>query len=182
MAKILLADDMIDLLESEQELLEETGLGYDVKSAQTAEQTLDMLSRETFDLVILDVMIPRRGGLETLREIVAKYKVPVIIYSAYLNRVPGDILLKEGAKLVMTKPAPIDFFLNSIKSVLQPESKSTFVIVDGYKIKEIQNDTLTGMIQTALANAEGSMNSVAKTLELSEECLQFLIKKLKLNL
>ncbi|OGW78711.1 MAG: hypothetical protein A2Z83_08820 [Omnitrophica bacterium GWA2_52_8] len=180
--KILLADDLVDMLDSEQDLLEECGLGYEVHTASTAEDTLEILEKNNFDLVILDVMIPQKGGLATLREIRHRFNVPVIIYSAYLEKVTPRVLLKEGAAAVLSKPAPVDLFLNTVKSVLEPESTTTLVISDGYHLKEVNNQDLTRHLRELLRKGQLGADLASGNLRMSEEFLQFLLKKFNLAL
>ena len=82
MKRILVADDemSIRLLYSE-ELKEE---GYDVITAANGKEALEIVSREPFDLVILDIKMPEMSGIEVLRQIKEKFpNLPVLLSSAY---------------------------------------------------------------------------------------------------
>ena len=65
--RILWADDQIEELRSHILFLE--GKGFDVTGASNGDDALDLLRRESFDAVLLDEMMPGRGGLETLEGI-----------------------------------------------------------------------------------------------------------------
>lgn len=65
--KILWVDDEIDMLRSHQIFLEEKG--YIVRGVSSGSEAIEVLARESFDLVLLDETMPGKSGLETLQEI-----------------------------------------------------------------------------------------------------------------
>ena len=65
--RILWADDQIDELRGQILFLE--GKGYQVVGVSNGDDALDLLGRESFDAVLLDEMMPGKGGLETLEGI-----------------------------------------------------------------------------------------------------------------
>jgi two-component system, response regulator, stage 0 sporulation protein F len=82
MKKILVADDemSIRLLYSE-ELREE---GYEVFTASNGKEALEVVDKESLDLIILDIKMPEMSGIEVLRQIKEKYpNLPVLLSSAY---------------------------------------------------------------------------------------------------
>lgn len=182
MTKILLVDDMIELLEEEMELLEESGFGYQVKSTPSPEQALRWLETERFDLIVLDIRMPKIDGFEILREVKNKYHTPVIIYSAYVDEEMRRRLDELGADIILTKPAPPDLFLHSVLMVLEPQAKTSFVMVDGFKVERIQNSVLERRLQEALARiqGQGNLHHAAVSLNMSDEYLSLLLKKFRL--
>ena len=62
---------------------------YDIFYAEGGKQALEVLEKETFDLIMLDVQMPEMDGLETLRLIREKYQTPVILMT-------GDKTLAEA--------------------------------------------------------------------------------------
>ncbi|HEV7238654.1 MAG TPA: sigma-54 dependent transcriptional regulator [Thermoanaerobaculia bacterium] len=79
--------------------------GFDVISAASGEEALNMLESEDFDLVILDVMLPGISGIDTMRAIrIANPYVPVIIITAF-SSIDGAIdAMKQGAFHYIPKP------------------------------------------------------------------------------
>jgi DNA-binding response OmpR family regulator len=82
MNKILIVEDEDALcLLYEEELAAE---GYDVTTVRNAEGALDLLRRERFDLIVTDIRMPGRDGVELITQIVGLRKdIPIIINTAY---------------------------------------------------------------------------------------------------
>jgi DNA-binding response OmpR family regulator len=82
MNKILIVEDEDALcLLYKEELTDE---GYDVITVRDAEAALDLLRRERFDLIVTDIRMPGRDGVELITEIVGLRKdIPIIINTAY---------------------------------------------------------------------------------------------------
>jgi DNA-binding response OmpR family regulator len=82
MKKILIVEDEEALcLLYKEELSQE---GYDVMTVYDAEQALEVLNRERFDLIITDIRMPGRDGVELITQILGLRKgIPVIINTAY---------------------------------------------------------------------------------------------------
>ncbi|MFP3029418.1 MAG: envelope stress response regulator transcription factor CpxR [Arsenophonus sp.] len=101
MHKILLVDDDRELTSLLKELLEMDG--FSVIIAYDGEQAL-MLLDSTIDLLLLDIMMPQKNGIDTLKEIRRQYQIPVIMLTARgsdLDRVLG---LELGADDYLPKP------------------------------------------------------------------------------
>jgi DNA-binding NtrC family response regulator len=82
MARILVVDDEagIRLLYS-QELADE---GYDVVTSSTAVEAAELLGREQFDLIVLDIKLKNESGLDLLQQIVKeRHDLPVILCTAF---------------------------------------------------------------------------------------------------
>lgn len=82
MKKILIVEDedALCLLYKEELTLD----GYDVTTAGNAEEALSALNREKFDLIITDIRMPGRDGVELITEIMGLRKdIPIIINTAY---------------------------------------------------------------------------------------------------
>jgi diguanylate cyclase (GGDEF)-like protein len=84
--------------------------GYHVALADNGAQALDLVERQTFDLVLLDIMMPFLSGLEVLGRLRSNHltaELPVIMVSARNQREDVDQALQLGATDYITKP--IDF-------------------------------------------------------------------------
>ncbi len=104
--KILVVDDDILVLEALEELL--TASGYVVRVAARGQEALEMLDRERFDLLILDVVMPKMTGLDLCREVRKRddemSKVKIIMLTAKTEERDSEIQENYGCDLYLTKP------------------------------------------------------------------------------
>jgi two-component system copper resistance phosphate regulon response regulator CusR len=110
------------------------GNGYEVVLAHTGESGIRHLYDNSVDMIVLDVMLPRVGGLEVLREIRRNgFKIPVLILTSrgsVEDRVRG---LDSGADDYLVKPFAFPELLARIRALHRrsnPESPSTLQIAD----------------------------------------------------
>jgi DNA-binding response OmpR family regulator len=101
-ARILLVDDDANLLVVLAEQLRADG--YDVATARDGEEALRRLAVGWPDLVIVDMMMPRRDGLSLAREIKERADLPIIVLSAIDAADSKAQLLDEVAEDYVTKP------------------------------------------------------------------------------
>jgi two-component system alkaline phosphatase synthesis response regulator PhoP len=101
--RILLVEDEAGLVLTLTDRL--TREGYAVESAADGESGLERACREAFDLLILDVMLPRLGGFEVCRQLRRRgIEMPVIMLTARGQIVDKVVGLKLGADDYVTKP------------------------------------------------------------------------------
>jgi two-component system, OmpR family, alkaline phosphatase synthesis response regulator PhoP len=94
--------------------------GYEVRVADDGETGLAAASESEFDLLILDVMLPKLNGLEVLRTVRARGEtVPIIILSARGAEMDKVIGLELGAEDYITKPFGLAELLARVKAVLR---------------------------------------------------------------
>jgi two-component system alkaline phosphatase synthesis response regulator PhoP len=94
--------------------------GYDVQSTVDGESALARASTEAFDLVLLDVMLPRLGGFDVVRELRSKnIETPVIMLTARGHLVDKVVGLKLGADDYVTKPFEMVELLARIEAKLR---------------------------------------------------------------
>jgi DNA-binding response OmpR family regulator len=119
--KILVVDDEPDLLEQLRETL--TSQKYNVDTADDGESALDKLFDNLYDLIILDIMLPKVDGLAILREIrKAKIDTPVLMLTAkgaIEDKIKG---LDYGADDYLAKPFAIAELMARIRSLLRRTS------------------------------------------------------------
>jgi DNA-binding response OmpR family regulator len=123
--RILIVDDDILVLEALQELLSSSG--YEVKTATRGQEALEILDQGRFDLLILDVVMPKMTGFDVCRE-VRKRKdemrdIKIIMLTAKTD--PRDVKSEElcNSDLYLTKP------------------------IDPGRLKQLVKDTLEGPVQ-----------------------------------
>ncbi|MEB3101353.1 response regulator transcription factor [Ferviditalea candida] len=100
--------------------LELTHEGYSAARAADGEQGLALALDETWDLILLDIMLPKMGGFEVLKKIrEADNFVPIILLTAR-NSVPEKVEgLDSGANDYVTKPFSIEELLARIRNLLR---------------------------------------------------------------
>ena len=82
-----------------------TSEGYKIESARDGDSGLDRASNESFDAIILDVMLPRMDGFEVCRELRrARMKTPIILLTAKAQEAEKVLGLELGADDYVTKP------------------------------------------------------------------------------
>lgn len=114
MLTILVADDDATHREVLRTLLEEWG--YAVREAVDGEHAVALCRKQPFDLVLMDVRMPKKSGLEALKEIkVHNPAVPVLIMTAFSEVAAAVEAIKSGAYDYLTKP--LDF--EKLKVVLR---------------------------------------------------------------
>ena len=103
--------------------------GYDVVSALDGQEALDRLREDDFDLVVLDVMLPRMDGFDVCRAIRSRSTVPIIMLTAKTEETDKVLGLELGADDYITKPFSVREFRSRVKAVLrraalaQPEAQ-----------------------------------------------------------
>lgn len=78
--------------------------GYDITLVSDGEQALQQFVPGNYDLVLLDLMLPKRSGLEVLEHIRRNSRVPILILSAKDNEVDKALGLRIGADDYIAKP------------------------------------------------------------------------------
>ena len=121
---ILVVDDEPQLRRAMKATL--TDLGYSVVEAKTGEEALNLLRRESVDLVLLDLNMPGIGGLEACRAIRETSDLPIIVLSVRNTERDKVQALDAGADDYVTKPFGIQELLARIRAALRraPSSDS----------------------------------------------------------
>lgn len=116
-AKILIVDDDRELGEMLAEFLAPDH--FDVSACLSGEDGLELLSSESFDLVILDIMLPGMNGLDVLKELRATTDTPVIMLTARGEDVDRILGLEFGADDYLSKPFNPRELVARIKAILR---------------------------------------------------------------
>ncbi|HSM57152.1 MAG TPA: response regulator [Candidatus Sulfomarinibacteraceae bacterium] len=119
MAKILIAEDDQDIRELVTLTLQFNG--HEVVSAVDGVQAVEKAEGETFDLILMDVRMPRMTGYEAcrrLREMESTREIPIIFLSAKGQEAEIQAGLQAGATQYILKPFAPDVLASRIDSVL----------------------------------------------------------------
>lgn len=117
MIKILIVEDEASFSEALEFLLGKEG--FDVAIATTGRQALEIFERESFDLILLDLMIPEISGIEVCRAMRVKSQVPIIMLTAKDSEVDKVVGLELGADDYVTKPYSKNELVARIRAVLR---------------------------------------------------------------
>jgi DNA-binding response OmpR family regulator len=93
--------------------------GYEVVQATDGREALARFGETTFDLVVLDVMLPRMDGLEVCRRMRARSSVPIIMLTAKAEEIDKVLGLELGADDYITKPFSLREFRSRVKAALR---------------------------------------------------------------
>ncbi len=116
-SRILVADDEPQIRRAVVTAL--TAHGYTVESAEDGEDALARIAAWQPEAVVLDLVMPRRDGLDVLRELRTWTSLPVIVLSARGREADKVTALDLGADDYLTKPFGIDELLARLRAVLR---------------------------------------------------------------
>jgi DNA-binding response OmpR family regulator len=115
--KILVADDDLSILDAIAYALGESA--FEVDTAADGEAALRALRARTYDLAILNVMMPRLYGTDVLRELRIDDGLPVVLLSARDARVDRVNGLELGADDYITKPFSLQELVSRVRAILR---------------------------------------------------------------
>ena len=123
--KILVVDDDILVLEALEELLKSSG--YEVRVATRGQEALEVLEKEHFDLLILDVVMPKMTGFDVCREVRKRddemSTVKIIMLTAKTEARSAEIRKECGCDLYLTKPIDPDRLKGLIRDTLEDSTQ-----------------------------------------------------------
>jgi len=99
--------------------------GYEVTTASDGREALARFTEGRFDLVVLDVMMPRMDGLEVCRRIRARNNVPIIMLTAKAEEIDKVLGLELGADDYITKPFSLREFRSRVRAALRRAGMQT---------------------------------------------------------
>jgi two-component system response regulator HydG len=148
MKKILIVDDEINICMLLSKFL--TRNGFDVKTATSGSAAFDILTKETFNLVLSDFRLEDTDGREVLKKIKSSYPgTGVIIITGYSDIKLAVELIKMGAYDYITKPLYPDEILNTINKALETqealsESKEAPAVVKEKTVRQAVHNFIVG--------------------------------------
>lgn len=123
--KILIVDDEKDIIELISFNLEKEG--YRTSTATSGEEALSILKKDSFDLMLLDLMLPGIDGFDLCRIIKSdtKFDLPIIMLTARSTEIDKVAGLEIGADYYITKPFSIRELLAVVKAILRRRNNHT---------------------------------------------------------
>jgi DNA-binding response OmpR family regulator len=117
MNSLLIVDDDVELCALLIERLAEDG--FDLAAVHNGIDGLELASSGSYSLVILDVMLPRMGGIDVLKQLRARSSVPVLMLTARGDDIDRIIGLEVGADDYLPKPFNPRELIARIKAILR---------------------------------------------------------------
>jgi len=120
MSRVLVVDDSLTQRQIISDLLRDYGMT--VAIARDGEEALDRVSKYAFDLVVLDIVMPKMNGYEVCRRIKSDPKtknVPVVMCSSKGEEFDRFWGMKQGADAYIAKPFNPSEFISTIKQLLR---------------------------------------------------------------
>ena len=160
--KILLAEDTKDLNRALCAILKHEG--YDVDAAFDGEEVMDFIERDSYDCLVLDIMMPKKDGIQALTEIRAKNIItPVLMLTAKSeidDRVAG---LDAGADDYLTKPFAMKELLARVRALTRRKTE--------YGTNDLKYNDVLLYAQTFELASENSVRLSVKEFELMQQLM-----------
>lgn len=176
MLRILIADDHAMIRIGLKQVLLKSFPNAVVGEAQNAEEALEQIRRKTWNLVVMDITMPGRSGLDILKDVqLARPALPVLIMSMHGEDQFAVRVLKAGAAGFISKHSAPDELVNAIRKILDggkyvSKTVAEKVIFDlGQETGQLPHETLSDReLQVLCMFALGKINKqVAQELSLS---------------
>ena len=124
MARVLLVDDSMYQRNKLRKTLE--AAGYEVLEGGDGEEGLSMAASNKPDCMMLDLIMPKVGGMEVLQELHEKHvTIPVIIHTSDIQEETKKECLTLGAVAFLNKPSRDEDVLAAIAEALKPQGKES---------------------------------------------------------
>ncbi len=116
--KILIADDHPIVREGYKKILDETADMIVADEAENGQEVLDRIRKKEYDLILLDISMPGRSGLEVLKDLkIQKPKTPVLILSIYPEEQYAIRAFRAGASGYLTKASAPHELITAIRKI-----------------------------------------------------------------
>lgn len=153
--KILIIEDEAAIRKVLSEPL--TYAGYKVTTASDGAEGLDIFGREDFDLILLDIMLPKTDGFTVCETIRRSSDIPIIILTALDSE---DAQIKGFDKLAddyITKPFSVRLVLKRVEAILRrtsPDTESGIIRYKDLTLNETERTVFSGGKEVALTHLE----------------------------
>ncbi|EHO7442523.1 response regulator transcription factor [Listeria monocytogenes] len=147
--------------------------GFDVYCAYDGDEALELVEEVQPDLILLDIMLPGRDGIEVCREVRKKYDMPIIMVTAKDSEIDKVIGLELGADDYVTKPFSNRELIARVKANLRRHSQVSSNAAEEEENSELEIGSLIIHPDAYVASKRG------ETIELTHrefELLHYLVK------
>ena len=118
MIKILIADDHTIVREGLKQIVSNAPGLFVTGEASNGQETLDLIRKNNFDVILLDICMPEKDGLAILKQLKReKIELPVLVLSMHPEEQYAVRMLKMGAAGYLTKASASDELINAIKKI-----------------------------------------------------------------
>ncbi|MFQ5486223.1 MAG: response regulator [bacterium] len=176
MIKVLMVDDHAILREGIKQILEEYSDIEYAGEASYGQQAMDLISKNDYDVVLLDISLPGRSGLEIITQIKnEKPKLPILILSMHPEERYAVRAFKAGAAGYLTKVSAPDELINAIRKVASgrkfvsnslAEALASYLDSDGDKAPHEKLSDREFQVMNMLASGK-TVTQIAEELSLS---------------
>ena len=164
-AKVLVVDDERIIVKGLRYSLQQEG--YEVECAYDGEEAVNAIREKHFDIVLLDVMLPKLSGFEVLQQVREFSDVPIIMLTAKGDDMDKILGLDYGADDYVTKPFNPLEVKGRIKAIIRRTSRSRQAEVMNENIIEV-GDLRMDMDNRRVTLADKEINLTSKEFELLE--------------
>ena len=164
MPKILLVEDEASIRRVLGSILSEEDKSYQIEEATNGQEAMDMIDKTDYDLVLCDIKMPKKDGLEVLLEAKAlKPALRIVMISGHGDLDTAVQVMKMGAFDYIAKPPDLNRLLTTVRNALTsaPEEKTNKGEVKTSK-KNSQNSPMIGK-STAIQKIKDMIDKVAPT-------------------
>ena len=117
-ARVLLADDEVDFTDNTKTLLEHRG--YDVTAVNSGDSAIRALGQERYDVMVLDLKMPGRDGISTLKEIKKlNFSTQILVLTGHGAINTALEAMELGAYDYLTKPCDIDELTEKLEDAMK---------------------------------------------------------------
>lgn len=146
--------------------------GYEVFTAYDGKEGLELVEKETLDLLLLDIMLPHVDGLDICKKVRQKMDTPIMIISAKADEFDKVLALELGADDYVTKPFSMREVMARVKARLRRKTTEENSIV---KEEDSEDKLVEGSLKMDLKKYEVTKDGKTIELTLREfELLKFL--------
>jgi DNA-binding NtrC family response regulator len=136
--KVLVVDDEQEFLDTLAERMRDRGM--DVSTTTSATDALKKAEEESYDAIVLDLMMPEMDGLEVLKALKKKKpELQIVLLTGHATLAKGIEAMKLGAIDFIEKPADLKILIEKIK-----EAKAQKIVLVEKQIQEKMKDIIQG--------------------------------------
>jgi DNA-binding NarL/FixJ family response regulator len=153
MAKVLIADDHALVRAGLRQFLEQDPQVTEIGEAISGSNTLDLLRAKSWDLLLLDIFMPDRSGLDILARVRALHPATkVLVLSGYPERQYAISVLRSGANGFLSKESAPEELSKAVKTVLSGRRYVSAALAD-FLVSDLDAD-VTKPLHAALSERE----------------------------